>query len=348
MSKNINRIFVVGFPSLYGGAGTELHHQIIIWVLMKKEVHIIPLHEFYKYDSLYSEMLKWGVIIHEPEDWHVLNQGDPVFGFCDLIFLNKLPKIREYTKRTIFVNCMTFLFDKEKEMMSRGMIAMFLYQNDEVREKCMNELKSINNDDRIIYKTFKPYFHKLYFPFVNMRCDDSFCCGHISRSDPNKFNANILKIYDEFICELPKKGVFLGFNDACKEKIGEPFEWIILAKDHNDMSSQDFYGKCKIVLQPSDTIENWPRIGLEAMSSGSVLIVDNRGGWKQMIEHGENGWLCNSDRDFIQYANIMASDVARLKDMSLAAQVRVEKIAGLNVSIESWEEVFEIISRLPE
>ncbi|MEG1937685.1 MAG: hypothetical protein RR138_01215 [Akkermansia sp.] len=36
--------------------------------------------------------------------------------------------------------------------------------------------------------------------------------------------------------------------------------------------------RCHIILQPTDTTENWPRIGFEAMASGSVLIVDKRGG----------------------------------------------------------------------
>ncbi len=26
------------------------------------------------------------------------------------------------------------------------------------------------------------------------------------------------------------------------------------------------------------------------MASGSVLVVDNRGGWRQMVEHGKTGW----------------------------------------------------------
>lgn len=42
MSRELKRIFVHGFPSLYGGAGTELHHQIIVWCEMGMEVHLIP------------------------------------------------------------------------------------------------------------------------------------------------------------------------------------------------------------------------------------------------------------------------------------------------------------------
>ena len=47
------------------------------------------------------------------------------------------------------------------------------------------------------------------------------------------------------------------------------------------------------------------------MASGSVLIVDNRGGWRQMVEHGKTGWLCGSERDFIYYASKSADGMTR-------------------------------------
>jgi hypothetical protein len=40
--SSIKRLFVLGFPSAYGGAGTELHHQIIAWRHMGLEIHLIP------------------------------------------------------------------------------------------------------------------------------------------------------------------------------------------------------------------------------------------------------------------------------------------------------------------
>ena len=56
----------------------------------------------------------------------------------------------------------------------------------------------------------------------------------------------------------------------------KPYDWIRTAADQSEFSQQEFYRHCEIVLQPMDSTENWPRIGLEAMASGSVLIVDNR------------------------------------------------------------------------
>ena len=136
MSSPIKRLFVNGFPSLYGGAGTELHHQIIVWRKMGVEVHLIPSWDYHG-EPLYNEMVSLGVIMHAPADWSAVQPGDPVLGFCNAGFLNALPEIRRHTKRTVFINCMTWLFPREKEAMQKGEIAMFLYQNEAVRQEAM-------------------------------------------------------------------------------------------------------------------------------------------------------------------------------------------------------------------
>ena len=126
-----------------------------------------------------------------------------------------------------------------------------------------------------------------------------------------------------------KSGLFLGFDARSEAKIGKPYDWIKIAYDHTHVSQQDFYRHCEIILQPSDTKENWPRIGFEAMSSGSVLIVDNRGGWKRIVEHGKTGWLCDHERDFIYYASRMAYEPNMRSDMAAAARERSLQLGGL-------------------
>ena len=84
------------------------------------------------------------------------------------------------------------------------------------------------------------------------------------------------------------------------------------------------------------------------MSSGSVLIVDNRGGWRQMVEHGKTGWLCDHERDFIYYASKMAYEPQLRAEMAEAGRLRALALGGLEASVASWEEVFEELSKTPE
>jgi hypothetical protein len=348
VSLPIPRLYVHGFPGLYGGAGTELHHQIIAWLHLGIEVHLVPTNDGFRNEPLFPEMQERRVKIHGTNDFGAVEAGDPVLGFCNAEFLQALPEIRRSTRRTVFLNCMTWLFDKEREAMARGQIGMFLYQNPAVLEKHRSELRALNDDPAIAFASFKPYFAAERFPYVEARNSDHFGCGRISRQDADKFSRNTLHIYEYFVAPKWKKGLFLGFDHRSEEKIGKPYDWIRCARDHHEVSQQEFYRHCEIILQPSDTTENWPRIGFEAMASGSVLIVDNRGGWQQMVDHGKTGWLCDHERDFIYHASKMAYEPNLRDDMAEAARERSQLLGGLEQSCASWAEVFEQMSKLPE
>jgi hypothetical protein len=311
------------------------------------EVHLIPSNAGYFQEPLFPLMGELGVKVHPANEWSVLQPEDPVMAFCNGDFFESLPAIHKRTKRTIFVNCMTWLFDKEKESMAQGMISMFLYQNDEVRQAHENALRAINANPEVQFMTFKPYFENQLFPYVSERASEFFGCGRISRQDADKFSANTLHIYEYFVSPKWKRAIFLGFDERSQAKIGTPYNWIRTARDHHECSTQEFYKHCEIILQPSDTTENWPRIGFEAMASGSVLIVDNRGGWKKMIRHGVTGWLCDHERDFIYYASKMAYEPNLRHDMACAAREHGLSLGGMEASMESWKEVFHRINLLP-
>ena len=287
-------LYIVGFPSLYGGAGAELYHQVRAWETLGVVLHFIPTQKNVRKAALYGEMTERGHVIHDAYDWAAIPEDAPVISFCNEDFLTALPEIRRRTRRTVFVNCMTWLFGKEKEAMSRGDIALFLYQNDKVRQSMAPRLRAINDDPAISFITFRPYFDSSAFPYV----------------------------------------------------AGKPPDWVETFHDQKALPQQEFYRRCHIVLQPTDTTENWPRIGFEAMASGSVLIVDKRGGWEQMIEHGRTGWLCESPGDFIACATKMAWEPHYREDMAAAARERGLALGGLEASQESWRQVFDVIEEL--
>ena len=287
-------LYIVGFPSLYGGAGAELYHQVRVWETLGVTLHFIPTQKNVRKAALYGEMTERGHMIHDAYDWSVIPEGAPVISFCNEDFLAALPEIRRRTRRTVFVNCMTWLFGKEKEAMSRGDIALFLYQNDKVWQNVMPRLRALNGDPSVRFMTFRPYFDSAAFPYV----------------------------------------------------AGKPPDWVETFHDQKALPQQEFYRRCHIVLQPTDTTENWPRVGFEAMASGSVLIVDKRGGWEQMIEYGRTGWLCESPGDFIAYASKMAWEPHSREDMAAAARERGLALGGLGASLESWRQVFDVIEEL--
>lgn len=315
---------------------------------MGVDIHLIPTQKNIHRAELYLEMIERGVTVHAGYDWSAIPEGAPVISFCNEEFLAALPEIRKRTRKTVFVNCMTWLFGKEKEAMLRGDISLFLYQNDQVRENVMPRLRALNADPAIRFMTFNPYFDTTDFPFIAQRSPDWFGAGHISRQDEDKFSKDTWHIYENFASPVRKSGTFLGFDHRSEAKTGKPPGWVEIFHDQKSLSQQEFYQRCHVVLQPTDTTENWPRVGFEAMASGSVLIVDKRGGWEQMVEHGRTGWLCESPGDFITYATKMAWEPHYREDMASAARERGLVLGGLEASTESWQKVFAAIAGMPE
>jgi hypothetical protein len=342
----LSRIFVHGFPGRYGGAATELHHQITFWRRIGLEVHLIPTNAGYRKEPLYAEMEQTGVVIHEQNQFDVLTRDDVIMSYCSSDFLDHLPAINKYTRKTVFINCMTWLFEKEKQRMAEGLIGMFLYQNEDVLNKQMPVLRALNQDPDIQFRIFSPYFEETAFPFVEQRPENYFGCGRISRQDADKYSRSTLQIYEYFVAPVMKRGLFMGFDARSEAKIGRPPHWITTMCDSTIVDQQAFYRHCRIVLQPSDTIENWPRVGFEAMASGSVLIVDDRGGWRQLVDHGKTGWLCRHERDFIYYASKMAYEPELRDEMAQRAQLRGRQLGGFERAQESWDAVSRDLARL--
>lgn len=62
-------LYIIGFPSLYGGAGAELYHRIRLWHGMGVQMHIIPTQMRAETNVLYPEILAMGITVHAPYDW---------------------------------------------------------------------------------------------------------------------------------------------------------------------------------------------------------------------------------------------------------------------------------------
>ena len=77
------------------------------------------------------------------------------------------------------------------------------------------------------------------------------------------------------------------------------------------------------------------------MASGSVLIVDDRGGWKLQVEDAITGCLCRDDREFVYKACRCASEPEERERMQTAARAKLESTLGHETSMQSWQRIFE-------
>jgi glycosyltransferase involved in cell wall biosynthesis len=137
-----------------------------------------------------------------------------------------------------------------------------------------------------------------------------------------------------------KSGTVLGWDHRAINKLGQ-LPYYIKGYKEGEISQQKLYEECDVIIMSTDTYENLPRVGFEAISSGSLLIVDNRGGWKNLVEDGQTGWLCDNNREFVYKASRTAFEIQETNDMRYKAKEKLEKEWGKENSMQSWEYIFK-------
>lgn len=143
-----------------------------------------------------------------------------------------------------------------------------------------------------------------------------------------------------------KEGLIVGWDHRTRNRIGRDPDSYIHTVGEGGISQQEFYCNCEAVIMTTDTFENLPRVGFEAMSSGSVLVVDDRGGWQLQVDDGVTGWLCHDDREFVYKASRCAFEPEERDTMRRNARQKLETEWGLERAMESWSEVFRAWSAL--
>ena len=333
----INQLCVIGHPSRLGGADTELEHQIILWRKMGIDVYIC--HTGY-YDEnglkMKQEMENLGCKYIEPKSWKDLD-GLDVISFCNGQFLENLPDIKKYARSATFVNCMTWNFNKELEMQEKKLIDFHLYQTQHQYDKVSIKLAKLGNHYKPLF--FNPYFHSKFFPFIDRKDNSIFKFGRISRGDADKFGTHQIWIWETMTAPVLKSGTVLGWDHRAIKKLGNlpPY---INGYNEGSLAQQQLYEVCDVIIMTTDTFENLPRVGFEAMSSGSVLVVDNKGGWKVLVEDGKTGWLCKDNREFVYKASRSAFEIEETNQLRINAKNKLEKEWGEESSMKSWENIF--------
>jgi glycosyltransferase involved in cell wall biosynthesis len=81
------------------------------------------------------------------------------------------------------------------------------------------------------------------------------------------------------------------------------------------------------------------------MASGTVLIVDNRGGWKLQVNSCISGYLCDKLNDFVEAMKQLQSNNDLIKKMAKNAYDKLNADFSFNKSATSWERFFNGIEK---
>jgi hypothetical protein len=170
--------------------------------------------------------------------------------------------------------------------------------------------------------------------------DEEFFVGRLSRPDQDKWSSNLWPI----LTAVPypqRRALAMGWTLALNRKCGQPPKWAQTFTPQQ-IPVPEFLSRCHAMIGLNGGArENWPRIGLEAMAAGVPLVVQNLWGWREMIVHGETGFLCDNDQDFAFYLALLARDEGLRLRIADNARSAVERMANPMIIGQQWRTLFE-------
>ncbi|MGK2896393.1 MAG: glycosyltransferase family 4 protein [Candidatus Saccharimonadales bacterium] len=102
-----------------------------------------------------------------------------------------------------------------------------------------------------------------------------------------------------------------------------------------------FIAQAKALLFPVDWEEPFGMAVIEALACGTPVVAMNRGAMSEIIEHGVNGFLADTDEEFFEYANRVAEiDPERCRE-SVERHFSAEQMA--EKYIDRYEQILRLV-----
>lgn len=305
-------VFVAGYPSSLGGANTELWHTLKLWrsggidvtCLALKDPpeqewvdrvagigcksFIGPMDELDQIRTLHGKQCHW-------------LRGSTVVAFCNWWFLKAICRFVRLGCRIVWVPCMTWQFPDER-LWTRvcGQMDAYVFQStyQAAQMSPLIEFDCKNNDHPFEPERFhqiRGAFDTAEFPFRPKPIVEAepFVIGRLSRSlgrpgnvpAVEKYPADLWAQYGAIRRRIPgMRARVMGWNEGIEQKCGKPPEWAEVLPDCAETSQEFLQSLHCLVPGIGCCKENWPRVGLEAMSAGVPIVVEAKGGWPEMAQ----------------------------------------------------------------
>lgn len=107
-----------------------------------------------------------------------------------------------------------------------------------------------------------------------------------------------------------------------------------------------YLNQARIFVLPS-LYENHPKTLIEAMSCGLTVLGADSPGIRDMIQHGETGWLCGTDAQAIERAirHLLSNDTLRQKLGENARAYALEHYSLERIAEREYEVIQSVVSR---
>jgi hypothetical protein len=334
-------IWIAGYPSFFGGADTELDHNIDLWRSHSVEVHLVPMPGFDPAMKAHCDAR--GCVTHDYTP--AIFKDKLVVSFCNGDFLAALPRIMESgrPRRVIWFNCMTWTFPDELTAHANGWIDQHGFVSEFQRRILKPQLEARAPMRELA--GYRPFYSlsniSQRIQFQYRPPERWFAMGRISRDDAGKFAADTWNIFYKVSSPIPTKTFILGYGPNAHGRCGSApagLDW--QTWEPNAVRVQEVYGRLHAIIHKTGgSRESYCRIVPEAYAAGVPLIVEDDFAFPELIINGTTGFLCKSSDEMSFRASELAFDETRRKQMIHAGRERLlSDIASASVCWEPWKE----------
>jgi hypothetical protein len=244
---------------------------------------------------------------------------------------------------------MNWIFPAERDHYSRqGVFDAYVFQSKYQKSRLLPEIVQFGGNDQQCFEV-PGAFDPEEFPFSPRPHaeDTDYVVGRLARPDLDKWSRDTWSV----CASIPfarRRARFMGWDHRIRSAVGEPPDWGEVLEPCAESSSDFLRSLHCLMAMNGGAAENWPRVGLEAMSAGVPIIAENQWGWREMIQHGKTGFLANNEQEFAYYAAHLAMNEDLRLEVAVNARDRLVRILADPHEIWGrWRRVFEYVESLP-
>ena len=343
MPDNWPDVYVFGTPSAVGGAGTELWHTLRLWRQMGLPVTCIPTWQISPYWLKRLQAIGCRVLPLTPEEipsYRPLREGVAI-AFCNRAFLELAPELRRCSIPLVWAGCMNWLFSAEIHFYRRfGPMDAYVFQSQYQMRTLLPQLAPWGVSRQQAYLIRGAFFADEFpYRFRPRLPGELLVLGRLCRASPDKFPQNFWTLLGRV--GRPIRVQVMGWSPQLTRRFGPPPAWAEVFPP-GAMPAGDFLASLHVLIAPTGkAVENWPRIGLEAMATGVPVVAPASGGWPEMIRHGQTGLLFRSDEEFCSQIRLLYDDDSLRQKLAQAARDDLlEHFANPTTLSTRWHRLF--------